>query len=133
MTRLAIAASIIAASISKAFAAELPTKLQTKAPLVTPSFSWTGFYIGGSGQGMLSTDASALDVLTGLPFHGGMAKWDRGFFGTASADKRLYRRRADQTGFRKFPDHGSEQPGSTETERAIVILSSGRRSDRLAA
>jgi hypothetical protein len=104
MNRLAIAASMIAASVSKAPAAELPTQLQTKAPLMVPGFRWSGFYIGGSGQGMLSSDASAQDWLTGLPFHGGITS-SSGIFGMVSADggRRPHRRRL--------------QVGSTENHR----------------
>ena len=140
MNRLAIAASMIAVSVSKAAAADLPTQFQTKAPLMAPGFRWSGFYIGGSGQGMLTSDAGAQDWLTGLLFHGGITRGG-GSFGTVSAghhNKAAYRRRAGQSGFRQsaksvFIGTGPEQRRAAERKGAIAILAGGPRSDRLAA
>jgi hypothetical protein len=141
MNRLAIAASMIAVSVSKAAAADLPTQLQTKAPLMAPGFRWSGFYIGGNGQGLLTSDASARDALTGLPFHRAITHGGSGNFTTVSAghhNKAAYRRRAGQSGFRQsaksvFIGTGPEQGRAAERKGAIAILAGGPRSDRLAA
>ena len=113
MNRLAIAASMIAVTVSRARAADLPTQFQTRAPLMASGFRWSGFYIGGNGEGMLTSDASARDWLTGLPFHGCISKAR----GTVSP--------GCQSGFRQsakdvFIGSGPE-------------LAGGRWSDRLAA
>jgi hypothetical protein len=140
MKKLAIAASI-AVSVSKAFAAGLRTGLQIKAPLVAPGFSWSGFYIGGNGQGLLTSDASARDALTGLPFHRGVTNGgSRGIFATVSTgyDTSAYRRRAGQLRFRQSPGNvfiasGSEQLRSAGWKGAIGFRAGDRRSDPLAA
>jgi opacity protein-like surface antigen len=139
MKKLAIAASI-AVSVSKAFAADLRTRLQIKAPLVAPGFSWSGFYISGSGQGLLTSDASARDALTGLPFHRGITNGGSGIFTTVSPgyDKSAYRRRAGQLRFRQpsgnvFIANGSEQLRSAGRKGAIGFRAGARRSDPLAA
>ena len=44
-----------------ALAADLPARVYAKAPMVSPVFSWTGFYVGGhvgSGWGTAETDAN---------------------------------------------------------------------------
>ena len=139
MKTLAIAASI-AVSVSRAFAAGLRTRLQINAPLVAPGFSWSGFYIGGSGQGLLTSDASARDPLTGLPFHRGITYGGSGNFATVNAgyDMSAYRRRAGQLRFRQAPGNavianGSEQLRSAGRKRAIGFRTGAWRSDPLAA
>jgi hypothetical protein len=136
MNRLAVAASMIAVTVSRARAADLPTQLQTKAPLMASGFRWSGFYIGGNGEGMLTSDASAQDWLTGLPFHGGITRV-RGIFGTVSAvgdNKAADRPSATQSGDRQSAKKVMvEQRRASERKRALGILAGGRLSDRLAA
>src|SRR5450631_4382928 len=124
MNRLAIAASMIAVTVSRARAADLPTQFQTRAPLIASGFRWSGFYIGGNGEGMLTSDASARDWLTGLPFHGCISK-ARGTVSPGCHNKAGYRPRVGQSGFRQsakdvFIGSGPE-------------LAGGRWSDWLAA
>jgi hypothetical protein len=124
MNRLAIAASIIAVSVSKAPAADLPTQLQTKAPLMAPGFRWSGFYIGGSGQGMLTSDAGAQDWLTGLLFHGRISR-GRGTSSALSADhnKAAYRRRAGQSGFRQSAKNAIRDHAPASSRRSVAFAS----------
>jgi hypothetical protein len=139
MKKLAIAASI-AVSVSRAFAADLRTRLQIKAPLVAPGFSWSGFYIGGSGQGLLTSDASARDALTGLPFHCRITNGGSGNFATVSAgyDTSAFRRRASQLRIRQpqgnvFIANGSEHLRSAGRKGAIGFRMGARLSGPLAA
>ena len=140
MNRLAVAASMIAVTVSRARAPDLPTQLQTKAPLMASDFRWSGFYIGGNGEGMLTSDASARDWLTGLPFHGCITRV-RGIFGTVSAvgdNKAADRPSAVQSAFRQsakkvFIGIGHVQRRASGRKRALGILAGGRLSDRLAA
>jgi hypothetical protein len=133
MNRLVVAASMIAVTVSRARAADLPTQLQTKAPLMASGFRWSGFYIGGNGEGMLTSDASARDWLTGLPFHGGITRV-RGMFGTLSTvgdNKAADRRGAGQSGLRQsakkvFIGTGHEQRRASERKRALGLLAGGR-------
>jgi outer membrane immunogenic protein len=49
MKKLALTVSIIAFSSAGAFAADLPAKVYTKAPVIAdPVYDWTGFYVGGN-------------------------------------------------------------------------------------
>ena len=45
-----------------AFAADLPARTYTKAPMMSPVFSWTGFYVGGHVGAGWGTTESNLDV-----------------------------------------------------------------------
>jgi outer membrane immunogenic protein len=48
--KLAIAAALIGAALLPASAADLPRgPMVTKAPVIAPSFNWTGFYLGAYG------------------------------------------------------------------------------------
>jgi len=71
MRRVALVLSVLAVSASSAFAADLPARPYTKAPvIVDPVYNWTGFYIGanaGYSWGRSNTDASFFNTTTGLP------------------------------------------------------------------
>lgn len=41
-------ACVVALAAVPAVAADLPARMVTKAPVMAPAFSWTGFYIGGN-------------------------------------------------------------------------------------
>jgi outer membrane immunogenic protein len=49
MKKLIVAAAFVALSSASAFAADLPMRTYTKAPIASPIFSWTGLYIGANG------------------------------------------------------------------------------------
>ena len=57
------------------FAADLPARTYTKAPVAPPAFNWTGFYIGGfAGGAWADGNATATDPRlngTGLFYNGG--------------------------------------------------------------
>ncbi len=52
MKKLALAVSILAASSAAASAADLAPRTYTKAPIIPPAFSWTGFYFGANAGGV---------------------------------------------------------------------------------
>jgi outer membrane immunogenic protein len=52
MKQLALAVSILAVSSAAASAADLAPRTYTKAPIVAPAFSWTGFYVGANAGGV---------------------------------------------------------------------------------
>src|ERR1700704_3909421 len=66
--RAALAGSAI--GCASAFAADLPARMEPIAPVAyVPSFSWTGFYLGGSlGWVRTSPDYTTGAVLLGTPF-----------------------------------------------------------------
>ncbi len=41
--------ALAAALASPAFAADLPARTYTKAPMVSPAYNWSGFYVGVMG------------------------------------------------------------------------------------
>jgi outer membrane immunogenic protein len=72
--KLAICVGVLLASATHAFAADMPAKVYTKAPVV-PIFSWTGFYVGGQiGYIWGSSNASAADTLAIVNTYGRMPK-----------------------------------------------------------
>jgi outer membrane immunogenic protein len=102
MKKLALAVSIVALSSAGAFAADLPAKVYTKAPIiVAPIYDWTGFYVGGNigyswgrsrddssltnGAGTIlyaSSDRSNLDGVVGggqIGYNWQMQNWVWGF------------------------------------------------------
>jgi outer membrane immunogenic protein len=65
MKKLLVAASILAAGVVGASAADLPARTYTKAPVyVDPGYNWSGFYIGGQVGG--ATSRGAYTVVEGL-------------------------------------------------------------------
>ena len=67
MMKLAIALIASAALTGSAVAADLPARTYTKAPMMAPVPSWTGFYIfGGVGGGVWDATAGVADAVTGV-------------------------------------------------------------------
>jgi outer membrane immunogenic protein len=66
MKKLVLALTAVAAFSGSAFAADLPARTYTKAPMVEPMPSWTGFYIfGGGGGGLWDADTGVVTTGTG--------------------------------------------------------------------
>jgi outer membrane immunogenic protein len=66
MKKFAIALTALAALSGSAFAADLPARTYTKAPVVVATPSWTGFYIfGGAGGGIWKANSSVVTDPTG--------------------------------------------------------------------
>ena len=72
------------ATVSFAHAADLPSRVFTKAP-ATASYSWSGFYVGGGfGYGMVNEETKAATT-GGLSANNGLNNAAKGWFGTVSA------------------------------------------------
>lgn len=70
MKKLAVFGILAAATFSDAaYAADLPARTYTKAPvMVAPVYNWTGFYIfGGAGGGLWAADSNAVNTTLGSP------------------------------------------------------------------
>jgi outer membrane immunogenic protein len=66
MKKLAIALIASAALTGSAVAADLPARTYTKAPMIAPVPSWTGFYIfGGAGGGVWDANTGVVNTATG--------------------------------------------------------------------
>src|SRR5579884_3614099 len=66
MMKLAIALIASAALTGSAVAADLPARTYTKAPVIAPTPSWTGFYIfGGGGGGVWDANTGVSNTATG--------------------------------------------------------------------
>ena len=66
MKKLVLALAAVAAFSGSALAADLPARTYTKAPMMEPMPSWTGFYIfGGFGGGVWDANTSVVDTATG--------------------------------------------------------------------
>jgi outer membrane immunogenic protein len=88
MKKLVIALSAIAALTGSAFAADMaPAPLPySKAPVVVPTPSWTGFYLfGGGGYGVFDSATHVNSVATGLPLTIDQKVGGDGYFGTVGA------------------------------------------------
>ncbi len=81
MKKLVMALSMVAAFTGSALAADLPARTYTKAPVVVPTPSWTGFYLfGGGGYGVW--DADTYSVTGGVPTSIAQRSGGDGYFGT---------------------------------------------------
>lgn len=70
MKKILTAAAFVALSSATAFAADLPARTYSKAPMASPVYSWTGFYVGGqvgSGWGTSQTDVDVGNTFIGAP------------------------------------------------------------------
>jgi outer membrane immunogenic protein len=69
MQKFALGGFVVAALMSApATAADLPTKrMVSKAPIVAPMFSWTGFYIGANVGGAWGEADNQLSIVNGPP------------------------------------------------------------------
>jgi opacity protein-like surface antigen len=66
MKKLVLAVVATAALAGSASAADLAARPYTKAPMMAPAYSWTGFYIfGGIGGGLWDSDTTIRDSVTG--------------------------------------------------------------------
>jgi outer membrane immunogenic protein len=83
MKKLVLALSAVAAFTGSALAADLPARTYTKAPMMAPAPSWTGFYIfGGGGFGMFDSNTFTTTFPGGTPLSIGQKVGGDGIFGT---------------------------------------------------
>jgi outer membrane immunogenic protein len=67
MKKFVLALAAAAAFGGSAFAADLPARTYTKAPMLEPAYNWTGFYIfGGAGGGIWDANTTTIIPTTGL-------------------------------------------------------------------
>src|SRR3984893_18729667 len=86
MKKLVLALSAVAAFTGSALAADLPARTYTKAPMMSPAPSWTGFYIfGGGGYGMFDSNTFVTTFPGGTPLTIGQKVGGDGYFGTVGA------------------------------------------------
>jgi outer membrane immunogenic protein len=86
MKKLALALTAVAAFTGSAFAADLPARTYSKAPVVVATPSWTGFYLfGGGGYGIFDSATHTTSVATGLPLTIDSKVGGDGYFGTVGA------------------------------------------------
>src|SRR5882672_10075795 len=87
MKKLVLALVATAALAGSASAADLAARPYTKAPMMAPAYSWTGFYIfGGIGGGLWDSDTTIRDSVTGANILGvNQKQGGDGWFGTAGA------------------------------------------------
>jgi outer membrane immunogenic protein len=87
MKKLALALTAVAAFTGSAYAADLPARTYSKAPvMVAPVPSWTGFYIfGGGGYGLFDSPTHDVVTATGLPITIDQHVGGSGYFGTVGA------------------------------------------------
>jgi outer membrane immunogenic protein len=85
MKKLALTLTALAAFTGSAVAADLPARTYTKAPVIAPVPSWTGFYIfGGGGYGLWDANTDTRTTAGGLLTIQQKTGGD-GYFGTAGA------------------------------------------------
>jgi outer membrane immunogenic protein len=84
MKKLAVTLSAIAALTGSAFAADLPARTYSKAPVVVAApTSWTGCYVGGGGGGAyVKNDHNDFDTVLGTPLGPNLSSGADGWFGT---------------------------------------------------
>jgi outer membrane immunogenic protein len=83
MKKLALALTAVAAFSGSAIAADLPARTYTKAPMMAPAPSWTGFYLsGGGGYGLWDADTTSVTVPSGVPLTISQRTGGDGYFGT---------------------------------------------------
>jgi outer membrane immunogenic protein len=71
MKKLLLALTAVAAFTGSAVAADLPARTYTKAPIIAPTPTWTGFYIfGGGGGGVWDADTGTQVTGGGAPILG---------------------------------------------------------------
>jgi len=86
MKKLLLAMTAVAAFTGSAFAADLPARTYTKAPMVAPVANWTGFYIfGGAGGGLWNGDQHTETWPAGVPLAIDTRNGGSGWFGTVGA------------------------------------------------
>jgi outer membrane immunogenic protein len=86
MKKILLALTAVAAFTGSAVATDLPAKTYTKAPVVVPTYSWTGFYIfGGAGGGIWAADQFVQTTGTAIPLTINQRQGGSGWFGTVGA------------------------------------------------
>ena len=86
MKKLIIALTAVAEFTGSASAADLAARPYTKAPMMEPAYSWTGFYIfGGGGYGMFDSNTFVTTFPGGTPLTIGQKVGGDGYFGTVGA------------------------------------------------
>jgi outer membrane immunogenic protein len=65
MKKLTLAISILSLSAASAFAADLPARMYTKAPMML-AYDWSGFYVGANGGWGSSRNCWDLDSVVGV-------------------------------------------------------------------
>ena len=86
MKKFVLALTTLAAFTGSAAAADLGARPYTKAPVMAPAPSWTGFYIfGGAGGGIWDADSNVVDTLTGVALTRDQRLGGDGWFGTVGA------------------------------------------------
>jgi outer membrane immunogenic protein len=87
MKKLVLALTAVVAFTGSAFAADLPARTYSKAPvMVAPAPSWTGFYLfGGGGYGIWDADNYSYTVPTGVVTSTTQRMGGDGYFGTVGA------------------------------------------------
>lgn len=85
LQKILLSTAAVLATVSFAHAADLPSRVYTKAPAAAPTYSWTGFYVGGGfGYGMVNEETSAATT-AGFLANNGVNNAAKGWFGTVSA------------------------------------------------
>jgi outer membrane immunogenic protein len=86
MKKLAITLTAFAALTGSAFAADLPARTYSKAPVMVATPSWTGFYIfGGVGGGIWDANDTVKVTATGVPVTINQKQGGDGWYGTVGA------------------------------------------------
>src|ERR1700733_4246419 len=86
MKKLALALTAVAAFTGSAFAADLPARTYSKAPVMVATPSWTGFYIfGGVGGGIWDANDTVKVTATGVPVTINQKQGGDGWYGTVGA------------------------------------------------
>src|SRR3984885_14491010 len=86
MKKLALALTAVAAFTGSAFAADLPARTYSKAPVMVATPSWTGFYLfGGAGGGIWDADTYGLATATGVANTTTQRFGGDGWYGTVGA------------------------------------------------
>ena len=73
MKKLTLAIFILSLSAASAFAADLPARMYTKAP-ISPVYDWSGFYVGANGGWGSSRNCWDLESTAGAGFIGPIAE-----------------------------------------------------------
>jgi outer membrane immunogenic protein len=86
MKKIALTLTALAAFTGSAVAADLPARTYTKAPIIAPAPSWTGFYIfGGGGYGLWDADDKSIAIPSGAATTVSQRAGGDGYFGTVGA------------------------------------------------
>jgi outer membrane immunogenic protein len=86
MKKIVFALTAVAAFTGSAFAADLPARTYSKAPVMVAAPSWTGFYIfGGIGGGIWDANNNIKDTFIGTPLSINQKQGGDGWYGTVGA------------------------------------------------